>query len=118
DLQTQLVAARKETVLQSAGTTRLPPLMPSQNGEDVLLWEFFERTRKGFYVDVGAYDGVGFSNTYFFEAIGWTGVLVEAAPELFARCVAARPYSVVVHAAAGAHNGFATFAVVDGEQGV
>ena len=118
DLHAQLVAARKESALLSAGTTRLPPLMPSQNGEDLWLWDFFGRKRDGFFVDAGAYDGVGFSNSYFFEAIGWSGVLVEAAPELHAECVAARPHSTVVHAAVGAANGSIAFTVVDGAQGV
>lgn len=118
-LERQLVAARKEVaLLQTAGDMRLPPRMPSQNGEDLALWELFEKKRTGFYVDVGAYDGVGFSNTYFFEAIGWRGVLIEAAPELYARCAAARPHSTVVHAAAGSRNGTAPFTIVDGAGGV
>jgi FkbM family methyltransferase len=117
-LHAQLVGARKDVALLHAGETRLPPRMPSQNGEDLLLWEFFDRKRTGFFVDVGAYDGVGFSNSYFFESIGWTGVLIEAAPELFAQCVAARPNSVVVHAAAGASNGSVAFTVAEGENGV
>lgn len=118
DLHTQLASARKEIALLQIGQTRLPPRMPSQNGEDLLLWEFFDRKRTGFYVDVGAYDGVGFSNTYFFEAIGWTGVLVEAGPELYERCLAARPNSTVVHAAAGARNGSVAFTMADGQNGV
>lgn len=117
-LHPQLVGARKEIALLQIGETRLPPHMPSQNGEDLLLWDLFDRKRTGFYVDVGAYDGVGFSNTYFFEAIGWTGVLVEAAPELYERCLAARPNSTVVHAAAGARNGSVAFTVADGKNGV
>ena len=118
ELRAQLLGARKEIVVQSAGPTRLPPLMPSQHGEELWLWDFFGRKRDGFFVDVGAYDGVGFSNSYFFEAIGWSGILVEAAPELYARCAASRPYSTAVHAAAGARNGSIAFTVVDGEQGV
>lgn len=118
-MRTQVVAARKEAVLaRVADSMRLPPRMPSQNGEDLALWDLFDRKREGFYVEVGAYDGVGFSNTYFFEAIGWTGVLVEAAPELYARCTASRPYSTAVHAACGAADGTVPFTVVRGEQGV
>lgn len=118
-MQTQLVAVRKEAaLLVTAGSMRLPPLMPSQNGEDLILWEFFGKKRTGVCVDVGAYDGVGFSNTYFFEAIGWSAVLVEAVPELYAQCVAARPYSTVVHAACGAHQGQVEFTVVEGARGV
>ena len=34
----------------------------------------------GFYVDVGAYDPVLFSNTYFFYLNGWRGINIEARP--------------------------------------
>jgi len=118
-LQRQLVASRKEIVLMATSSSmRLPPLMPSQNGEDVVIWDLFERRREGFYVDVGAYDGVGFSNTYFFEAIGWSGVVIEAVPELYTRCAASRPHSTVVHAACGAASGSVAFTVADGPRGV
>jgi hypothetical protein len=93
-LQRQFVASRKEIVLMAtSGCMRLPPLMPSQNGDDVVVWDLFERRREGFYIDVGAYDGVGFSTTYFFEAIGWSGVVIEAIPELYTRCAASRAQS-------------------------
>jgi FkbM family methyltransferase len=115
----EVVGARKEAALASfRGAMRLPPRMPSQNGEDLLLLNFFRRKGTGFYVDVGAYDGVGFSNTYFFEAIGWRGVLVEAAPHLHAEAAVSRPHSRVVHAAAGSHSGAIRFTVAEGEGGV
>lgn len=118
-MQAEIVAARKEAAIASIREeTRLPLKMPSQNGEDVVLWNFFDRKRSGFFVDVGAYDGVGFSNSYFFEAIGWTGVLVEAVPDLYQAAVAARPHSRVVHAAAGNRSGSVKLTVVEGEQGV
>lgn len=40
--------------------------------------------RNGFYVELGANDGALASNTYFFELKkGWSGLLVEPAPNLF-----------------------------------
>lgn len=39
--------------------------------------------KSGFYVDIGAYDGIEFSNTYIFEKIGWDGFCVEANPKTF-----------------------------------
>jgi FkbM family methyltransferase len=119
DLGSELVAARKEGVLATvAPGSRLPLMMPSQNGEDVVLWHFFDRKRTGFYVEVGAYDGVGFSNTYFFEAVGWDGVLVEAVPSLHQAAVRSRPNSRVVHAAAGKQAGTVRLTVVEGDGGV
>jgi FkbM family methyltransferase len=100
--QHQLVAARKEIILNAVGDTlRLPALMPSQSGEDVLIYKFFGGRRTGFYVEVGAYDGVGFSNTYFLDALGWDGILVEPAPDQAEACRRSRPHSRVVRAACG-----------------
>jgi FkbM family methyltransferase len=62
------------------------PKFYSQNGEDYLLWKFFEEKRSGFYVDVGAFDGIHLSNTYTFESLGWQGICIEANPEIFAIC--------------------------------
>ncbi|MGA3023415.1 MAG: FkbM family methyltransferase [Bryobacteraceae bacterium] len=48
--------------------------------------------RCGFFVELGANDGIQQSNTYYFEKYkGWTGILIEPVPELFARCVRNRP---------------------------
>jgi FkbM family methyltransferase len=118
-LHAEVVAARKESAMASIhDATRLPLRMPSQNGEDLLLWNYFGRKRSGVYVDVGAYDGVGFSNSYFFEAIGWSGVLVEAAPESHRLAAIARPHSRVVHAAAGDRAGTIRFTLAEGDEGV
>lgn len=70
-----------------------------QYGDDYLLWKFFDEKQTGFYVDVGAFDGVHLSNSYSFEQQGWTGVCVEAHPDFFEICNNARPQSTCVHAA-------------------
>jgi FkbM family methyltransferase len=45
----------------------------------------------GFFLEAGANDGYAQSNTYYLEKFrGWQGVLVEAVPELYARCVRER----------------------------
>jgi FkbM family methyltransferase len=54
----------------------------------------------GFFVEAGANDGVNFSNTYYLErAREWTGLLVEAIPDLYRACVRHRPRSRVVNCA-------------------
>lgn len=73
----------------------------AQHGEDTLLWQIFGGRRRGYYIEVGAYDGVTFSNTYLLEQRGWQGILVEPSPEMAARCRAARPRSRVIEAACG-----------------
>lgn len=77
----------------------IKPKFYSQNGEDYLLWSFFNMERNGFYVDIGAFDGIHFSNTYTFEQIGWRGICVEPNPEIFAICRANRPRSVCLQKA-------------------
>jgi FkbM family methyltransferase len=64
----------------------------SQVGQDRQLYErFFKDRRGGVFVDVGAYDGVTFSNTLFFERfMGWTGLCVEPLAGAFAKLAAAR----------------------------
>jgi len=56
----------------------------SQNGQDeFLLEELFVGQGSGFFVDIGANDGVTFSNTYALERKGWSGLCVEPHPDVF-----------------------------------
>lgn len=52
----------------------------SQEGEDLILGRIFERKTKGFYVDVGAYHPVRFSNTHLFYQKGWRGINIDPMP--------------------------------------
>ena len=54
---------------------------------------------RGVFVELGAYDGILQNNTLHFEERGWTGVLIEPQPEVFARCVQNRPKSKVYNCA-------------------
>lgn len=71
----------------------------SQHGEDRLLWELFDHAPNGFFVDVGAMDGVHLSNTYFFEKMGWGGICVEPHPDYVALLQQCRPGSTIVNSA-------------------
>jgi len=72
----------------------------SQNSEDFLLWVLFnDQTAPGYFVEVGALDGVRFSNTYSFEQAGWTGICIEAHPDYIELLRKNRPNSKIVHAA-------------------
>jgi FkbM family methyltransferase len=70
----------------------------SQNGEDYLLWKLFDDKKAGFYVDVGAFDGIHLSNSFSFEKEGWTGVCIEANTDYFGLCRKNRPGTVCIHA--------------------
>jgi FkbM family methyltransferase len=82
-----------------------PLTFTAQDGEDVLLAELFVYKPDGFYVEIGAYDGVHLSNTYFFEQIGWHGLLIEPLPEQAEACRRNRPGSQVFQAAIGRGEG-------------
>jgi len=50
----------------------------SQENQDLFVLYFTNYLgKKGFFVEIGAGDGVSISNTYLLEKIGWTGILVD-----------------------------------------
>jgi hypothetical protein len=56
----------------------------SQYGQDKFLFEnFFINKKEGFFLDIGAHDGVNGNNTFLFEKIGWSGVCIEPIPSVF-----------------------------------
>jgi len=56
----------------------------SQFGQDQYIKDtFFSEKSTGFFIEIGAYDGVSCSNTLFFEKIGWEGVCIEPNPKLY-----------------------------------
>ncbi len=73
----------------------------SQYGEDFLLWNFFDFKPKGFFIDIGAFDGIHLSNSYSFELIGWQGICVEPHPYYFKLCHQNRPNSTCINSACG-----------------
>lgn len=56
--------------------------MPSQYGEDQYVLEYFG-DRVGHFVDIGAYDGLTYSNTRCLMERGWSGVCIEPNPLVF-----------------------------------
>ncbi|MET3580136.1 FkbM family methyltransferase [Mesorhizobium robiniae] len=70
-----------------------------ENAEDCLLWHLFEGKPTGFYVDVGAFDGVYLSNTLSFEQQGWRGICVEPHPDYAKICESNRPLACTLQMA-------------------
>ena len=52
----------------------------SQSGQDKILKDhFFKDKKKGFFVEIGAFDGIDGSNCFYFEKVQeWDGIAVEA----------------------------------------
>ena len=56
-----------------------------QHFEDLFMFQhYLGRTAGGFFVELGALDGLSYSVSYFFEQfMGWRGLLIEASPKNF-----------------------------------
>ena len=56
----------------------------SQNNQDLFVIEHFKYKEKGFFVDIGAYDGICNSNTFLLEKkYNWSGIAIEGNPRIF-----------------------------------
>lgn len=66
----------------------------SQAGEDKFLEKLLPD--KGFFVDIGAYDGLKFSNTKRFYDKGWSGLAVEGTLKYFRALMVNMPSPNVV----------------------
>ena len=65
-------------------------------GQDLLIAELLNKKREGFFIDVGANDGVTISNTMFLEKeLGWHGVAIEPIPSVFEKLCANRSCDLV-----------------------
>ncbi len=51
------------------------------------ILKFFNNKTNGFFVDIGAYDGIAISNTKLLEDIGWDGICIEPHPKVYERLV-------------------------------
>ena len=54
----------------------------SQSTEEMHIVPFFSG-RRGKFLDVGAYNGKDFSNTYRLALLGWSGVCIEPSPMIY-----------------------------------
>lgn len=79
-----------KTIVRRLRADRSSPYV-SQNGQDRFLAEhIFQGVTDGYFVDIGANDGVTYSNTYYFEKRGWKGLCIEPIPEVFEKLRANR----------------------------
>ena len=59
----------------------------SQLGQDVAVLDFYNYKQNGYFVEIGASDGITLSNTFLLEkSYGWKGICVEPIPEMYEKC--------------------------------
>ena len=77
----------------------------SQCQEDIFLNEnIFKNKLHGVYIELGALDGVLFSNTKFFEdSLNWKGILIEPHPEKFKLLQQNRPNNFLFNSLVSCH---------------
>lgn len=80
----------------------------SQAGQDTWVMQTLKK-KDGFFVDVGAYDGVQSSNSLRLEEFGWKGICIEAGPEWFSYLQYNRPTTTNVNIAVMPYSGFTNF---------
>lgn len=85
----------------------------SQFGEDKILHETFGEKKDGFCIEVGGYDGITGSNTYFFEKLGWQCLVIEPIYEYCEKIRSARSCEVY-NVAVSDEDGEAEFAIAEG----
>lgn len=92
----------------------------SQSKQDELMESLvFKGFRNGFFVNIGAWDGLCFDNTLFFETErNWTGINIEPLPKLYAALVQNRPACKNLNLAISDRDGSAEFLAIDGHPGM
>ena len=67
----------------------------SQLGQDLAVVEFYKGKEGGYFVEVGASDGIELSNSFLLETkYKWKGICCEPIPLRFQKLVVNRPNSI------------------------
>lgn len=81
----------------------------SQSGEDQIAYSALSNivnsTRKGFYIDIGAYHPTRHSNTYLFYRLGWSGINIDARKGSMEEFDKLRPRDINIEMGVGLHEG-------------
>jgi len=81
----------------------------SQSGLDKILYEKYLNYKNGFFIELGAIDGIIFSNTKFFEdELNWNGILIEPT-EQYKNLIINRPKCYNFNYAISKTNGYEYF---------
>jgi len=71
----------------------------SQLDQDKIVLQHYNNKSTGYFVEIGAWDGIQLSNTYAMEKLGWTGICVEPLPDRYSELVknrSCKTYNVAI----------------------
>jgi FkbM family methyltransferase len=87
----------------------------SQYKQDFYILEnFFKQKINGFFVDIGAHDGITYSNSLLFEQLGWNGVCIEPIERIFKQLQINRKCTCVHGVISDSNNEFVQFCEIEG----
>lgn len=88
----------------------------SQFNQDEIINTFLDKKKDGVFIDIGAYDGITFSNSYFFEkSSNWSGLCFEPNPIIFKKLAEARNCTLI-NGGASVNNDTLTYKRFSGNQ--
>lgn len=86
----------------------------SQLMQDKFVDEYLNQKEGGFFIEIGAHDGISCSNTLFFEEFrNWTGICIEPGPEEFKKLNENRK-SININACVSDYDGQSEFTYIEG----
>jgi FkbM family methyltransferase len=87
--------------------------------DEILDKEVFKGYKRGIFVEIGAWDGVCFSNTLFFEKErNWRGINIEPLPDKYADLVKNRPTAINLNVAVNDVEEETDFLAISGDTGM
>ena len=85
----------------------------SKSGEDMQLKQILKVNRIGVYVDVGCWDPVKASNSYYFHLRGWKGICVDPNPKMQTLFTKKRKSDIFINNAVGIGNETLTYYMLE-----
>jgi FkbM family methyltransferase len=82
-----------------------------QHQQDQFIEEnFLKGYKNGFFIDIGAHDGITFNNTLYFEKYNnWTGINIEPLPHVYEQLKINRLNSINMNIAISDYDGYGEF---------
>jgi|LakMenE01Jun11ns_1017448.scaffolds.fasta_scaffold9948728_5 FkbM family methyltransferase len=85
----------------------------SKSGEDIQLKQLLKVNRKGVYVDIGCWDPVKASNSYYFHLRGWKGICIDPNPKMKELFEKKRKTDIFVNKAIGTNDEILTYYLLE-----